>query len=349
MASTDTAIRVSLIVPTYNRAERLLQSLRSFRDQSLHPSRYEILVVDNNSTDETREVAHAGLRDAACEWRYLLEPRQGLHCARNRGILEARGEIVVFGDDDIVAAPTWLERLAGEFDGDASVGIVGGKVKPLWDDTPPTWIYDYGSERVHPVFAYLDYGDERLELSTDYVFGCNFAIRRTLAIEIGGSFPDTFPNHLRHLSGTGENGMIDKARRLGYKVLYSPGALVHHYADVKRANLPYFIDRYRRWAIEDAFEQFRQRSKSSAAARLMAVALKRLLRSPSTCARRKKPLYGLAIENAASWQMMRQVVTVLVDSSVYEHITRKSYLGEPTFNHGCLSAASSPSSAETAR
>src|SRR5260370_35684010 len=114
MAITDTAIRVSLIVPSYTRAERLLQSLRSFRDQSLHPSRYEILVVDNNSTDDTREVAYAGLRDAPCEWRYLLEPRPGLHCARNRGILEARGEIVAFGHDDIVPAPTRLGRVSRE-------------------------------------------------------------------------------------------------------------------------------------------------------------------------------------------------------------------------------------------
>jgi glycosyltransferase involved in cell wall biosynthesis len=321
----ETSAALSLIVPTHNRAGLLPESLGSFLSQSLHPSRYEILVVDNNSTDNTREVVEAVLRAATCRWRYLFEPRQGLHCARNRGILAASGEIVVFGDDDVIAEPTWLESLAREFD-NASVGVVGGKVKPLWDETPPAWIYDYGSERVHPLFAYLDYGDERLELATDYVFGCNFAIRRNLAIEVGGSFPDTFPNHLRHLSGPGENAMIDRVRGLRYKVLYSPAALVYHHADVRRANLEYFVARHRRWAVEDAFEQFRKRGKASAAVRLMAEACKRLLRAPSACARKRNPMYCLAVENARAWQMIRQTVRVLVDPVLYAHIIRESYL-----------------------
>jgi glycosyltransferase involved in cell wall biosynthesis len=319
-------VSLSLIVPTVNRAGLLAESLRSFRNQSLHPSRYEIVVVDNNSTDNTRAVVSSVLQDVTCRWRYVFEPHLGLHWARNRGILEASGEVVVFGDDDIVAEPTWLEHLAGEFDADTSVGVVGGRVKPLWDETPPAWIYDYGDERVHPVFAYLDYGDRRLELISEYVFGCNFAIRRNLAIEVGGSFPDTFPRHLRHLSGTGENAMIDRARELRYKVLYSPAALVHHHADAQRANLRYFVERYRRWAIEDVFDQFRRRPKARAVAHVTAGAVKRLLRAPATCARKRKPMYCLAIENAASLQMMRQVVRVLVDPSLYEHITRKSYL-----------------------
>jgi glycosyltransferase involved in cell wall biosynthesis len=326
LSTARSTVSLSLIVPTFNRAGLLGESLCSFCNQSLPPSRYEILVVDNNSTDNTREAVNSVLHDATCQWRYLFESRQGLHCARNRGILEASGEVLVFGDDDIVAEPTWLEHLAGEFDADSSVGVVGGRVKPLWDQTPPAWIYDYGNEQVHPVFAYLDYGDRRLELISEYVFGCNFAIRRNLAIEVGGSFPDTFPRHLRHLSGTGENAMIDRARELRYKVLYSPAALVHHHADAQRANLQYFVERYRRWAIEDVFDQFRRRPKACAVAHLTVGAVKRLLRAPATCARKSKPMYCLAIENAAGLQTMRQVVRVLVDSSLYEYITRKSYL-----------------------
>ena len=318
--------RLSLIVPTYNRATSLAESLTSFRDQSLHTSCYEILVVDNNSTDNTREVVDVVLRDTNCRWRYIFESRQGLHYARNRGILEAVGKIVVFGDDDIIAEPTWLEHLVRAFDADTSVGVVGGKVKPLWDEAPPAWIYDYGTERVHPIFAFLDYGEELIELKNEYVFGCNFAIRRNLAIDVGGSFPDTFPNHLKHLSGSGENAMVDRARGLHYKIVYSPSAIVYHRANVQRANLQYFVDRYRRWAIEEAFDQFRSRGKVNATVHLIAGALKRVIRAPSACTLKRRPIYWLAIENAAAWQTICQALRVLAGRSLYDHVTKKSYL-----------------------
>ena len=319
-------VRLSLIVPTHNRAKLLAESLASFRDQSLSPECYEILVVDNNSTDDTRDVPGVVLRSTNCRWRYMFEPRQGLHCARNKGILEAAGEVVVFGDDDIVAEPTWLEKLLQTFDADASVGVVGGRVKPLWDAPPPSWIYDYGTERVHPVFAYLDYGEEPLELRTEYVFGCNFAIRRNLAIELGGSFPDTFPKKLRHLSGAGENALVDGVRGLHYKVVYSPAAIVYHHAEVQRASLEYFVERHRRWAIEEVFDQVRSRGRFRAAADLIAGALKRVVRAPAVCTGKRKPIYCLTVENASAWQTMCQAARVLVDRSLYEHITRESYL-----------------------
>lgn len=318
--------KLSLIVPTYNRARLLAESLGSFCDQSLDPSCYEVLVVDNNSTDDTRAVVDQVLRGSGCQWRYLFEPRQGLHCARNRGILESRGEIVVFGDDDVVAERRWLEQLVAEFDAGPAVGVVGGRIRALWDANPPDWIYDYGTERVHPVFAYLDYGDEPIELEHDYVFGCNFAIRRELATRIGGSFPDTFPTRLRHLSGSGENAMIDRVRALGYKVLYAPSAVVHHHADVRRAKLGYFVERHRRWAIEEAFDEFRRFGRTRATAHLVPQALKRAWRAAASSADKRRPAYFLAVECAAAWQTICQSAKVLGSRELYEHITRESYL-----------------------
>jgi glycosyltransferase involved in cell wall biosynthesis len=319
-------IKVSLIVPTYNRGRLLGESLGSFCDQSLDASRYEVLVVDNNSRDDTSKVVDRVLRGSRCRWRYLVEPSQGLHCARNRGIREAEGEIVVFGDDDIVAEATWLENLAREFDADAEVGVVGGRIKPLWDEPPPDWIYDYGSDRVHPVFAYLDYGDERIELKDGYVFGCNFAIRRDLAIEIGGSFPDTFPSRLRHLSGSGENAMIDRARALGYKILYSPAAVVHHHAEAGRATLGYFVERYRRWAIEESFEEFRCFGRSRATAHLVERAVRRAWHAFFSSSGKRKPVYFLAIECARACQTICQSAKVLANRGLFEYVTRERYL-----------------------
>lgn len=319
-------IRISLIVPTFNRASYLYESLPSFLDQTLDPAAYEIIVVDNNSTDNTREVAEKLLSAAKCQQKCIFEPKQGLHHARNRGIREAQGDIVVFGDDDIVAGRSWLENLLSEFDRGSDIGIVGGKITPVWDEPPPRWIYDYGTELVHGVFAYLDYGDERLVLEQGWLFGCNFAIRRDIALAIGGSYPDTFPRSLRHLSGSGEIAMIDGARRMGLKVVYLPSAHVQHHAAAARATLQYFIDRHERWAVEVVFESVRKKGRARAFFPLVIASFRRLVSSLLVCRHKMKPGYCVAIETAAALQMFRQAVRVLCDNSLYAHIKRESYL-----------------------
>ena len=183
-------ILVSLIVPTYNRADDLKNALASFLNQSLNKKFYEIIVVDNNSSDHTRFVVDDINRLHSSGIRYIFECRQGLHNARNIGASSALGEIIIFGDDDIKASYFWLETIWNEFKFNSSTGIVGGKILPEWEGSPPEWIYDYGSNKTHAVFAYLDYGDSRKVLDREYVIGCNFAIRRHLIEEIGGSAPD---------------------------------------------------------------------------------------------------------------------------------------------------------------
>lgn len=319
-------IRLSLIVPTYNRAPFLSESLPSFLDQTLDPKRYEILVVDNNSTDDTPEVVERVLNDAKCQHRYIFEPRQGLHHARNRGIQEAQGDIVVFGDDDIIATRSWLESILTEFDGSSDVGIVGGKITPRWDAPPAQWIYDYGDERIHPVFAYMDYGDERLVLERDYVFGCNFAIRRDIALAIGGSYPDTFPRKLKHLSGGGEYAMVDNARQMGHKVVYLPGAQVEHHANAARATLGYFVDRYERWGVELVFDHVRRRGRVRAFFPLLLLSARRIIESWKNSRNKIKPSYYLITETIASFRIIRQAFRVLFDNSLYLHIRQKSYL-----------------------
>lgn len=194
-------VDLSLIVPTYNRANYLTKALKTFASQSLDNHRYEIIIIDNNSTDQTRKIFDEAVKgNPGNHWKYFLETKQGLHHARNRGILEAQGDIVVFGDDDIEASSSWLEKIFDAFKDDETIGIVGGRIYPRWDAEPPAWILDYGTKKTHPVFAYLDYGNDALILDdAQYVYGCNFAIRRDLAIKTGGSFPDVFPRTLRHL------------------------------------------------------------------------------------------------------------------------------------------------------
>lgn len=250
-------IRVSLIIPTYNRAEYLERSLETFVSQSLDKKSYEIILVDNNSSDNTKGVFEKFHKKYPEQnWVYFFEPKQGLHYARNRGILLARGSIIVFGDDDIEASPKWLESIMDSFEKHEEIGVVGGPVYPKWNGNPPEWIYDYGTKDIHCVFAYLNYGNKSKYLEKEDIFGCNFAIKRQLAIEINGSAPDTFPPHMIHYSGSGEHAMLVRVREKKYKIYYNADAYVNHYAPVSRCTLNYFINRYQRWGVERIYHQY---------------------------------------------------------------------------------------------
>lgn len=250
-------IRVSLIVPTYNRAGYLNKSLETFAHQSLDKNSYEIIVVDNNSSDNTKKVFDGfAIKFPEHNWVYFFEPKQGLHYARNRGIELSRGEIVVFGDDDVEASSHWLESLLNSFEKDDKIGVVGGPIVPIWDASPPEWIYDYGTKDIHGVFAYLNYGNESKYLTSEYLFGCNFAIRKKLAIEIHGSGPDTFPASMIHYSGSGESAMELRVKAKGYRSYYNAGASVGHHCPVSRCTLEYFVNRYRRWAVEEIYHSY---------------------------------------------------------------------------------------------
>jgi glucosyl-dolichyl phosphate glucuronosyltransferase len=319
-------IRITLVVPTFNRANYLRKSIPHFLEQTLPDNLYEIIVVDNNSNDDTQDVVYQELKAAKCSWSYIFEAQQGLHYARNRGIKNATGDIIVFGDDDIIASPHWLEALLTEFKRDENIGIIGGKILPLWDKQPEKWIYDYGTKKIHPLFAYLDYGSETLILEKEYVFGCNFAIRKNLAIKIGGSYPDTFPKHLKHLSGTGESAMVDNVRRLNYQVVYLPQALVYHVVETSRVNLDYFIDRHERWAIEEVYNLFRNNGKLKALMIALTSSFVRLCKLYSSSKGKINPRYFCIVERKRIVMTVKQTVRVISSRTLFEYINKKSYI-----------------------
>src|SRR5712691_696604 len=103
---------ISLILCTHNRCESLARGLNSAAALTLPDSvPWEVLVVDNNSNDQTRKVVEEFCHQNPGRFRYLFEPQPGLSYARNAGIREARGDIIAFMDDDVIVEPTWLQNL----------------------------------------------------------------------------------------------------------------------------------------------------------------------------------------------------------------------------------------------
>ena len=334
-------IKLSLIVPTYNRHKFLQKSIPTFINQSLAKDIYEILIIDNNSIDDTKSISKKLLSNFYGNWRYIFEKKQGLHHARNRGILESKGNIIVFGDDDIIASKRWLEHILKEFDTNVKAGVVGGKIIPIFMKSPPDWIYDHGTKKTHGIFAYLDYGNKKSVLNYESLMGCNLAIRKDIAIKIGGSYPDTYPKNLKHLSGNGEGPMIQNAQKLGWQIVYLPEAYVHHHVDSKRLTLEYFIDRNERWAIEYSFHIFRNKNKlissiilltrsfkvlSNAYLEYIFESVKKFLNIKNKYKYNIK--YYLTIKNSYSKEMLKQIIRIMTNKKLYQHITYKNYLDQ---------------------
>lgn len=132
-------IKLSVVVCTFNRCELLRECLQSLAEQTAGPDEYEVLVIDNNCTDNTVAVVEM-FSDGYPQFHYLRETNQGLSFARNRGWMEARGDFVAYIDDDAVAAPDWVEKVLAAFTQKSpKPAAVGGPILPRLKAVPPWW------------------------------------------------------------------------------------------------------------------------------------------------------------------------------------------------------------------
>src|SRR5579863_3618437 len=246
-AKSRTTPCFSVIVCTYNRCNLVLSTLASLRRQTLSYTQFEVIVIDNGSTDGTlaavRSYVSAGLYgDKKLEdtWQVqcLSEPQNGLAYARHTGLLAASGEIAVFLDDDTIADPHFLERLLSvyqEVDADA----VGGRVEIRWEAPRPHWL----SDELRELLGYFAPASKRIQLPVGSHFSnCNFSVKIDALRSIGYFTP--FLSKRRHLPASLE--VYDLCHRLaqaGYTLWYEPGALVLHRAFLARLNRAYFVGR----------------------------------------------------------------------------------------------------------
>src|SRR5579859_1003447 len=135
------SIRVTVAIITHNRARLLRQALAGIVRQDYPSDRWELLVIDNNSTDETRDVI-GSFATALPTPRRIAEMRQGLDFGRNRAIEEAKGDLIVLVDDDIIVEADWLSQLVAPLSSESAhkIGVVGGEVVPVFPDGLPAWL-----------------------------------------------------------------------------------------------------------------------------------------------------------------------------------------------------------------
>lgn len=232
----------SIVVCTYNRADSLRDTLRALQALQAAPGRsWEVVVVDNNSKDQTKAV----VEDVQRGWpllRYEFEGAQGLSHARNHGIGRARGEVILFTDDDVLPEPDWLETtLAGLHSHGADA--CGGWIGPIWETPPPAWL----TERFYGFLAVrTDRSDDfTMTADTQTPFGANMAFRRQVFERVGPF--DTSRGRKGAVLASGEDGeMFERILAAGMKVVFLGGSRVHHKVESFRTTKRYF----RRWRFQ---------------------------------------------------------------------------------------------------
>jgi glycosyltransferase involved in cell wall biosynthesis len=229
---------ISVIMCTYNRAKSLAVALEHSVRQVLPQSvGYEILVVDNNSSDETPQVVEHFRRQYPDLIRYLRESKQGLSHARNAGICEARGEVLAFVDDDEAPIAYWLQILTANLHSGEWAGS-GGPVIPDWQTPPPRWWSSSSPFTLGPLAAF----DPQLEAGEMNMppVGANMAFRKEMFELYGGFRADLGRIGSRLLA----NEDIEFGRRLmaaGHRLRYEPLSFMYHPVTASRVRKGYFL------------------------------------------------------------------------------------------------------------
>ncbi len=235
---------LSIIIPTLNRASSLLATLRSISAQQGGGVQFEVIVVDNGSTDRTREVCETAGREIS-DFTYCYDQEPGMLTGRHKGAGLAQAPLLSFLDDDVELNPLWVQSVTGAFARHPQAAIIGGPSLPKYQHYPPEWLSyfwqatPYGGKMCLPL-SLLDLGGQTLDIDPLYVFGLNYSIRKAVFAELGGFHPDRISDSLQRYQGDGETGLSLKAKMKNYGALYVSSALLYHLVPAERLQSAYF-------------------------------------------------------------------------------------------------------------
>jgi glycosyltransferase involved in cell wall biosynthesis len=231
-------MKITVILCTYNRCGSLANALASAAALSLPEAvDWEVLVVDNNSRDQTREVVEDFCRRYPGRFRYLFEPQPGKSYALNAGIRQSSGDVLAFMDDDVTVEPTWLHNLTAALQEGEWAGS-GGRILPARTFTPPHWLVLDGPYEMGGVLALFDLGPEAGPL-TQPPFGTNMAFRREMFEKYGTFRTDLGPRPGSEIREE-DTEFCRRLMAAGERMRYEPSAVVYHGVPEQRLNKDYF-------------------------------------------------------------------------------------------------------------
>ncbi len=233
-------MKLSVVIPTYNREKLLAQTLQSLDDAQIPPNLIvEIIVVNNNSTDDTEQVIEqfkAKMQSVGLT--SILEAKQGRSAAVNAGIRQVKSELVAMIDDDIQINADWFVEVDKIFrERWDELDFVGGKVLPIWEIEPPKWVTEIKDVGI----CWRDYGEKEWEYSpkTPIVTGGHAVFKTDIFREIG-SYSEELGVKKKNLISCEDDVMFDKLLDAKKRGIYSPKLIVNHFVPAHRMTKNYF-------------------------------------------------------------------------------------------------------------
>lgn len=225
--------KISLVICTYNRSGYLPGSLESIHLQTIDKRLFEVVVIDNASTDNTAQIVQNYINEnPSIHVSYYFEKNKGLSFARNRGIAEARSPLIAYVDDDVILTPDYLKKLISFFDNNLNAAGAGGKVIPKYESgSEPVWMSKYLAGFVGNV----NHGTEikLFSPSMKYPAGCNMIYKKEILLKAGG-----FNNDLKFRSD--DKYIFYKVHEVSNQIYYLPDAWLYHYIDSYRLDMKNF-------------------------------------------------------------------------------------------------------------
>ena len=288
------ALDATVLIGTYNRADRLGETLDSLALSRTDPERplvWNVIVVDNNSSDGTRETVESRIAGFPVPLVYLFEAKQGKSNALNTGLAATDATVVVFTDDDVWVTAGWLDASCRAILDDATIDYTGGPVLPIWERPSPRWL-DMTRSDLWGTLAILDYGaapfvfEERRRVP----LGANMATRRSLIARIGG-FDPALGRKGKSLLGQEQAEFFCRSRAIGARGIYVPAMSLYHHVPASRLTPSYF----RRWWFWKGISKHRLERRHPITE--LGVDLSRVPKIAGV----PRFMYGSALRDAAAW------------------------------------------------
>ncbi|MFZ5555048.1 MAG: glycosyltransferase [Bacteroidota bacterium] len=228
--------KVSFIVCTYNREKYIYRSLESIAVQNADKNDFELIAVNNNSTDSTDSLCKKiSEKFPGLNYTYIIETEQGLSAARNRGMKEAKGDVFVFMDDDAFAEKEYSKNIITFYEANPDVMATGGRTYPQFEEEKPKWM----SHFLMPLVAAVDRGEQPHPFPRNmFPIGANMAFRRKIMEEVG-FFDVNLGRKGKNLQGGEEKDLFNRIRAKGYQPWYLPSTKVHHIIPANRMTTDY--------------------------------------------------------------------------------------------------------------
>jgi len=306
-----------------------MRCLESVQAQQL--DNFEVVVVDNAADTEVRDRVATLSSGHSSPIRYVAEPALGLHNARHAGVRVARGEVLVFTDDDATFDPGWLAAYASAFEAHPEMAAAGGPVRPVWESPPPAWLLDFmrNYPGMFPILSLME-PHASFQLSPDGIFfGVNMAVRRDLLVRLGGFNPDSFG---RYWLGDGETGLNRRLWRHGALVGYVPEALVFHHVPAERMTTRYLRRRQANDGAADVYARFHPTGTPGPpglvrhAVSIAAGAFSDWLAAPIFWDRTDARALRVQMRAIRAWAQLAYVLRLMVDADLRTLVARRDWL-----------------------